>query len=110
LSGGSARAGDYTAPIGHPVGSTGLVVGVDEPLAATASVDRPWGPAAEQRFPVIDAERGLVFGVTLLHYLRNPTPSQMYVSEVFKVIGGKIVRVDNIELMMQGVTTLGFIH
>lgn len=72
--------------------------------------DRPWGPAGEQRFPVIDAERGLVFGVTLLHYLRNPTPSQMYVSEVFKVIGGKIVRVDNIGLMMQGVTTLGFIH
>jgi len=29
--------------------------------------DRPWGPATEQRFPVIDAERGVVFGVTLLH-------------------------------------------
>lgn len=71
---------------------------------------RPWGPAGEQRFPVIDTERGLVFGVTLLHYLRNPTPAQMYVSEVFKVIGGKIVRVDNIGLMMQGVTTLGFTH
>jgi hypothetical protein len=55
-------------------------------------------------------ERGLVFGVTLLHYLRNPTPSQMYVSEVFKVVGGKIVKIDNIGLMMQGVTTLGFTH
>jgi len=72
--------------------------------------DRPWGPAGEQRFPVIDTERGLVFGVTLLHYLRNPTPSQMYVSEVFKVVGGKIVKIDNIGLMMQGVTTLGFAH
>lgn len=72
--------------------------------------DRPWGPAGEQRFPVIDTERGLVFGVTLLHYLRNPTPSQMYVSEVFKVVGGRIVRIDNIGLMMQGVTTLGFTH
>jgi hypothetical protein len=72
--------------------------------------DRPWGPAGEQRFPVIDVERGLMFGVTLLHYLRNPTSSQMYVSEVFKVIGGKIVKVDNIGLMMQGVTTLGFTH
>src|SRR5512139_195146 len=78
--------------------------------SASNQGDRPWGPAGEQRFPVIDAERGLVFGVTLLHYLRNPTPSQMYVSEVFKVIGGKIVRVDNIGLMMQGVTTLGFTH
>src|SRR5687767_11697329 len=48
----------------------------------------PWGPATEQRFPVIDPERGLVFAVTLLHYLQAPTPSQMYVSEVFKLSEG----------------------
>jgi hypothetical protein len=72
--------------------------------------DRPWGPATEQRFPVLDPERGLVFGVTLLHYLKTPNQSQMYVSEVFKVVGGKIVKIDNIGLMMQGVTTLGFSH
>ena len=34
----------------------------------------------------------------------------MYVSEVFNVVGGKIVKIDNIGLMMTGVTTLGFIH
>ena len=72
--------------------------------------DRPWGPATEQRFPVIDPERGIVFGVTLLHYLKTPNQQQMYVSEVFKVVGGRIVRIDNIGLMMQGVTTLGFSH
>jgi hypothetical protein len=72
--------------------------------------DRPWGPANEQRFPVIDTERGLVFGVTLLHYLKTPNQQQMYVSEVFKVVGGRIVRIDNIGLMMQEVTTLGFNH
>ena len=33
-------------------------------------------------------------------------PSQMYVSEVFKVVGGRIVRIDNIGLMTQGVSTL----
>jgi len=33
----------------------------------------------EQRFPVIDEERGLVFGVTLLHYLKTPNQSVMYV-------------------------------
>ena len=64
----------------------------------------------EQRFPVIDPERGLVFAVTLLHYLTTPTPSQMYVSEVFKVVGGRIVRIDNIGLMTQGVSSLGFIR
>ena len=70
----------------------------------------PWGPATEQRFPVIDVERGLVFGITLLHYLKTPTPSQMYVSEVFKVVGGRIVRIDNIGLLMRGITSLGFVH
>ena len=64
----------------------------------------------EQRFPVIDEERGLVFGVTLLHYLKTPNQSVMYVSEVFKVVGGTIVKIDNIGLMMQGVATLGFVH
>jgi hypothetical protein len=59
---------------------------------------------------VIDPERGLVFAVTLLHYLKTPAPSQMYVSEVFKVVDGRIVRIDNIGLMVQGVTSLGFVH
>ena len=52
----------------------------------------------------------IVFGVTVLHYLNRPTPSQMYVSEVFKVLGGRIVRIDAIGLMMPGVSTLGFSH
>jgi hypothetical protein len=29
---------------------------------------------------------------------------------VFKVVGGRIVKIDNIGLMMQGVATLGFVH
>jgi hypothetical protein len=78
--------------------------------AASLEGNPPWGPATEQRFPVIDPERGIVFGVTLLHYLKTPNQQQMYVSEVFKVVGGRIVRIDNIGLMMQGVTTLGFTH
>jgi len=82
------------------------------PRTCVASMegDRPWGPATEQRFPVIDEERGLVFGITLLHYLKSPDQRVMYVSEVFKVVGGKIVKIDNIGLMMQGITTLGFAH
>jgi hypothetical protein len=48
--------------------------------------------------------------VTLLHYLQAPTPWQMSVSEVFKVVGGRIVRIDNIGVMMKGVSSLGFVH
>lgn len=78
--------------------------------ASSLEGNPPWGPATEQRFPVIDADRGIVFAVTLLHYLKTPQPSQMYVSEVFKVVNGRIVRIDNIGLMMQGTMTLGFVH
>jgi hypothetical protein len=82
------------------------------PMTCVTSMegDRPWGPATEQRFPVIDPDRGIVFGVTLLHYLKTPNQSVMYVSEVFKVVRGTIVKIDNIGIMMQGVTTLGFVH
>jgi len=72
--------------------------------------DRPWGPAIEQRFPIVDAERGIVFGLTLLLYPKSPNQQRMYVSEIFKVVNHKIVQIDNIGLMMQGVTTNGFVH
>jgi hypothetical protein len=78
--------------------------------ASSLEGNPPWGPATDQRFPVIDVDRGIVLGVTLLHYLKGPQPSQMYVSELFKVVNGRIVRIDNIGLMMQGTTTLGFVH
>lgn len=70
----------------------------------------PWGPATEQRFPVIDPQRGIVVGITLLHYPKNPNEAKMYVSEIFKVVSGRIVKIDNIGLMLQGVSTLGFSH
>lgn len=82
------------------------------PLTCTASLEGtpPWGPATEHRFPIVDVERGIVVGMTLLHYLTGPKPQQMYVSEVFKVVNGRIVAIDNIGLMMQDVTTLGFVR
>ncbi len=70
----------------------------------------PWGPATEQRFPVIDPERGIVAAMTLLHYQKVPNQPKMYVSELFKVVAGRIVRIDNIGLMLQDVNTLGFSH
>lgn len=70
----------------------------------------PWGPATEQRVPVIDEERGIVIGITLLHYLKSPRGSKMYVNEIFKVVKGKIVKIDNIGLMQDSVSTLGFVH
>jgi hypothetical protein len=91
-------------------GSNYVEGGPPRTCAASLEGNPPWGPATDQRFPVIDVERGIVFGVTLLHYLKSSTPSQMYVSEVFKVVGGRIVRIDNIGLMIRGVSTLGFVH
>ena len=91
--------------------STNLVEG-GPPRTCAGSLEGtpPWGPATEQRFPVIDPERGVVLGVTLLHYPKLPQQRRMYVSEIFKVVAGRIVKIDNIGLMMEGVSTLGFIH
>lgn len=64
------------------------------------SVDgpKPWGPAVEQRFPVIDVERGIILGITLLMYANQV----MYVSEIFKVESGRIVHIDNIGIVKPG--------
>jgi hypothetical protein len=66
---------------------------------------KPWGPAIEQRFPVIDVERGIVVGMTLLMY----ADQVMYVSEVFKIENGRITHIDNIGLVKPGLEhTTGF--
>lgn len=84
--------------------------GAARTCASSLEGDVPWGPSTDLRLPVIDPERGVVVGVTLLHYLKTQPGRQMYVCEVFKVVGGRIVKIDNIGLMMEGVTTLGFVH
>jgi hypothetical protein len=67
--------------------------------------NKPWGPALEQRFPVIDAEHGIVLGITLLMY----SDQVMYVSEIFKVERGRITHIDNIGLVRPGLEhTTGF--
>lgn len=69
------------------------------------SLQGPWGPAVEHRFPIIEPDRGIVVGITLLHF---PNNGAMYVSEVFKVLDGKIILIDNLPVMLQGAETLGF--
>lgn len=69
----------------------------------------PWGPASEQRVPVIDEERGVAVGITLLHYLTEEGSPVMYVTEVFKIIDGQIVAIDNIGLKGEHRDTLGFV-
>ena len=69
------------------------------------SLQGPWGPAVEHRFPIIEPARGIVVGITLLHF---PNDRQMYVSEVFKVLGGRIMLIDNLPVWLEGTATLGF--
>jgi hypothetical protein len=90
--------------------SNSVEAGPPRTCAGSLEGNPPWGPATEQRFPVIDPERGIVFGVTMLHYPKRPNQPVMYVSEIFKVVRGKIAHIDNIGLMMESVPTLGFTH
>jgi hypothetical protein len=67
---------------------------------------RPWGPATEIRIGLVDPERGIVAGYAILYYGNNPM--RMQISEVFKILDGRIRMVDNIGLMEDGITTSGF--
>ena len=67
---------------------------------------RPWGPATEIRIGLVDPERGIVAGYAILYY--GGSPMRMQISEVFKILDGRIRMVDNIGLMEDGITTSGF--
>jgi hypothetical protein len=67
---------------------------------------RPWGPATEIRIALVDPQRGMVSGYAILYYSGNPL--RMQISEVFKILEGRIRMVDNIGLMEDGITTSGF--
>ncbi len=72
---------------------------------------KPWGPAIEHRVPLIDTESGIVFGTTLLLYIKPEAQDRrpMIVSELFQIIDGKIQQIDNIGIK-DDVETLGFAH
>ena len=68
----------------------------------------PWGPATETRVALIDPERGIVIGYSILYY--GKSSRRMQISEVFKILDSRIRMVDNIGLMEEGITTSGFTH
>ena len=69
---------------------------------------KPWGPATETRIAVVDPERGIVIGYSVLYY--GNSTRRMQINEVFKILDGRIRMVDNIGLMEEGITTSGFTH
>lgn len=69
---------------------------------------KPWGPATETRIALIDPERGIVIGYSILYY--GNSERRMQINEVFKILDGRLRMVDNIGLMEEGITTSGFTH
>jgi hypothetical protein len=67
---------------------------------------KPWGPATEVRIGLIDPERGIVIGYAILYY--GDSPRRMQINEVFKILDGRLRMVDNIGMMIDGITTSGF--
>jgi hypothetical protein len=78
------------------------------PMTCFTSINgpRPWGPALGVRIPIVDPEHGIVIGYTLLLYKNDSAP--MYVSEVFKILDGKIRMIDNIGLKAEGMQDVQF--
>jgi hypothetical protein len=66
-----------------------------------------WGPTTETRLAVVDPERGIVIGYSILYY--GKSERRMQINEVFRILDGRIRMVDNIGLMEEG-TTSGFTH
>jgi hypothetical protein len=66
---------------------------------------KPWGPAAETRIALVDPERGIVIGYSILHF---PNDREMQINEVFKILDGRVRLIDNIGLMGEGIKTSGF--
>ena len=67
---------------------------------------KPWGPATETRIALVDPERGIVIGYSILYY--GNSDRRMQINEVFKILDGRIRMIDNIGLMEKGITTAGF--
>jgi hypothetical protein len=66
---------------------------------------KPWGPATEVRIALVDPERGIVIGYSILDYASG---ARMQINEIFKILDGRIRMVDNIGLMGRGFDTSGF--
>jgi hypothetical protein len=69
---------------------------------------KPWGPATEARIAVVDPERGIVIGYSILYY--GESARRMQINEVFKILDGRIRMIDNMGLMEEGITSSGFTH
>jgi hypothetical protein len=67
---------------------------------------KPWGPATETRIALVDPERGIVIGYSILYY--GNSERRMQINEIFKILEGRIRMIDNIGLMEEGITTSGF--
>ena len=55
---------------------------------------KPWGLATEVRIGLVDPERGIVIGYSILYY--GNSDRRMGINEVFKILDGRARMVDNI--------------
>lgn len=99
------------APTGEPAPGRGPVdreeAGGNGDVGCLESIqgNPPWLYTVEQRVPVVDPERGIAIGYTMLLY---PNDRVMLISEVFKVLDGHFRMIDYIGIVDNGVKTTGF--
>ena len=99
-SGAGASAAGRGPVDGEEAGSNG-----DRGCLESIQGNPPWLNTIEARVPVVDTERGIAIGYTLLLY---PNDREMLISEIFKVLDGRIRLVDYIGIVDNGIKTTGF--
>jgi len=50
----------------------------------------------DRRYPIVDVERGVVIGFTFIQHQERTPPQALYMSELFKIVDGKIREIENI--------------
>ncbi len=50
----------------------------------------------DRRFPIVDAERGVVVGFTFIQHQERTPPQALYMAELFKIVDGQIREIENI--------------
>jgi hypothetical protein len=50
----------------------------------------------QRRYPLVDVERGIVIGYTFIEHNERKPPQSLYMSEMFKIVDGKLREIENI--------------
>jgi hypothetical protein len=62
----------------------------------------------QRRYPLVDVERGIVIGYTFIEHNERTPPQSLYMSEMFKIVDGKLREIENISYTVPAPPDAGY--